>query len=70
MEREEGGTPDILGSIRLGLCFLLKDTVRRLFFCIWKCVLRVLGDIYHAAAFTIHPPTNPDPNKTSQPTPN
>ena len=29
VEREEGGTPDILGSIRLGLCFLLKDTVRR-----------------------------------------
>jgi selenocysteine lyase/cysteine desulfurase len=26
-EREEGGTPDILGAIRLGLCFRLKDTV-------------------------------------------
>jgi len=26
-EREEGGTPDILGSIRLGLCFKLKGTV-------------------------------------------
>ena len=27
VEREEGGTPDILGSIRLGLCFQLKDRV-------------------------------------------
>lgn len=26
-EREEGGTPDILGAIRLGLCFRLKDAV-------------------------------------------
>jgi len=27
VEREEGGTPDILGSIRLGLCFQLKERV-------------------------------------------
>jgi len=27
VEREEGGTPDILGSIRLGLCFGLKERV-------------------------------------------
>lgn len=26
-EREEGGTPDIMGSIRLGLCFRLKDAI-------------------------------------------
>ena len=27
IEREEGGTPDIIGSIRAGLCFHLKHTI-------------------------------------------
>ncbi len=26
-EREEGGTPDIIGAIRCGLVFLLKDSI-------------------------------------------
>lgn len=32
--REEGGTPDITGSIRAGLVFQLKDVSVRLFVCV------------------------------------